>query len=225
MANLTLDSFSGQPAWFRESPNPPLSANDAMTNADQFLRTTEFPAASIDSVELSPFAPDAGHWYWRVRFRSFRAGGFNPSIDLAVLMDGTVVTPTITDRLDIGWPLPGGDVDAKSSDLTDQQIATTFVSELNPSRTFAGQYVEVVGQLTQIPYGHVHQATGRRLHLTLDNGTILIVESSGGWPTRFETDLDVTGQLIGIRQCGEQDPSWDNVTLYPAIRVDGIGVH
>jgi hypothetical protein len=229
-AELTPDLFDGQPTWYRNSSNPPFSADDAMVTADKFLRKTytemEFPNRTvIDSVELSPFDPENGHWFWTVRFRCLRVGGFVPSIDLAVLMDGSVVTPTETDRIDIGWPLPNADVDEKPPDKTDQQIVSTFVSDLNPHRSFAGQTVKIIGQVSRMPDGHLHQATGRRFHLILDDGSTLIFESPGGWAMRFDTDLEITGQLVGFREYNERDPNWGDLTLYPGIRVRSIGVY
>ena len=103
------------------------------------------------------------------------------------------------------------------------QIVATFVTELNPHRTFAGTNVEVIGRITRIPHDHSHQATGRNYHLTLNNGTILIFEPDGrpSWPV--DTKLGVSGQLIGIRECDdERDPDWGSVNLHPGIRLGAM---
>ncbi len=229
-AVLTSSTFQDIPTWFRKTPNPPISASDAMVIAQRYFEANlsgdQFPSElAIDSVELTPFDPELGHWYWTVSQHSLQIGGFVPSIDLAVLMDGSVVKPVATERTDLGWPLPDATIPNRPKRLTDQQIVKQFVDEINPQRTFAGQIVELVGRLSEIPDDHVHNSTGCRFHLILDDGTVLIFKSPGGWPMKFDVDLDVRAQLIGLRAYDERASSWDGLNLYPGVRVKRIGKH
>jgi hypothetical protein len=73
--------FMKLPKWDRRNPNPPVSADQAMAAAVQFrnqlVEQNVFPADSrIESVNLTPYDPEVGDWYWAVQFFVPRASFF-----------------------------------------------------------------------------------------------------------------------------------------------------
>lgn len=104
---VTQEMLDRTPRWDRRNQNPPLSANEAMVLAERFrlrlVKSEKLPDPSdidygrweLTAAELTPF--DSKHWYWRVRFQYFVEQTGPPNeLELFVLMDGTVVEPTIT---------------------------------------------------------------------------------------------------------------------------------
>lgn len=222
-ATLTPDTFDAVPPWFRRTKNPPVSASDAMLIAQQYYQHNlsgeqYFDGLVIDSADLRLFDYEDGHWYWRVSFVSHGAGGFQPSIDLAVLMDGSVVEPTAAERTDLGWPLPNAEAPARPEGLTDDEIVRKFVTELNPKRTYIGQTVDLVGRLSRIPAGHAHERTYCGLHLVLSDGTLLVVKSHRELIPELGVERKIRAQLIGLRSYSDSGPVWDGLTLYPGVR-------
>jgi len=226
---LSKNDFAGKPIWRTGDDNPPLSAYAAMVAASKYLDSLvgdgKFPdGAHIDEIELNPFDPDNGQWYYVVRFKLPIVGGTNPFIGIAVLMDGTVLAPGISDRIDIGWPLPNAEVADKPKDLTDTEILKQFISNLNPNRVFAGQTVEIIGRMEKIEWDHPHRNCGQRFHLILNDGTRIIFDPPGGWAIRYNVDLRVTGQLVGYRDLSDRQSEWNGLDLVPGIRPSSIGV-
>lgn len=106
VTRISSELIAGAPIWDRRrSHNPPLSANEAIVKADRVrLRlmeesklTAETPPTSvwhIQNIELVPFDMESGQWYWLIRFWYGNAG-WPYELAIIVLMDGTVVEPTI----------------------------------------------------------------------------------------------------------------------------------
>lgn len=103
---VTELAVSKTPSWVENSENPPLSARQAIQNAtkvkDKIVKDTNEEKWVLKSAELCPFF-HGEKWYWRVNFEGelLHGGimGVPSQISLAVLMDGTVVTPEVTERL------------------------------------------------------------------------------------------------------------------------------
>ena len=227
IAELTPDLFTTKPPWDRSSPNPPLSANDAMVAADAFLKQLvakkQFPdGAEIVSVELFPFDTNIGAWYWVVNFRMGGAGGLIPYIQVGVFMDGSVAKPKIFERTDLGWPLPDAPVPPKPEGIADMEITTEFVAGLNSHRLYAGQVVEITGKISDIETDNPFSITGKRSLLTLDDGTTLICDIPSGFVVVHDKPIQVLGQLVGFRDYQNRTASWDDLELFPGIRVRSL---
>jgi hypothetical protein len=104
---ITEGTFARTPKWDRRSPNPPLSANEAMVRAERTRKrlikekklqdNIERGWWTMDSAELKAFDQENGQWYWMILF-DYRMAQTGPPNELriVVLMDGTVIEPTVT---------------------------------------------------------------------------------------------------------------------------------
>ena len=95
--------------WPALSPNPPVSAKEAIEKgniATKQMRKDESNADwvwAIESVALRPLDPGNPQkkenrecWYWLVTYEAFGSIAGQPSqLEVAILMDGTVVRPAI----------------------------------------------------------------------------------------------------------------------------------
>ena len=109
---LNFDAIRKQ-KWLAQSPNPPVSAKEAIEKANvvkkQMLKDDGNTGWSwaIESVALMPLDPGNPEkkenrecWYWLVTYEAFGSIAGQPSqLEVAILMDGTVVRPTIRARL------------------------------------------------------------------------------------------------------------------------------
>ena len=94
--------------WMADHANPPLAAADAIRKAMEkrkiLIPDTDGHVWSLDALILQAWDVENGYWYWLVQFRRDlkRGGGTGipVSIQLVVLMDGTVVEPEIEPRSD-----------------------------------------------------------------------------------------------------------------------------
>ncbi len=227
-ANLKVETFAKMPKWDRRNPNPPVSANQAMLAALKYrLQLADekiFPnGGKIGSVALMPFDPEIGDWYWRVKFEVVQAGNEREWFDVTVLMDGSVKPLDVSRRLDKGWPPRDEKVAPHNGTKTDVEIVRTFVAELNPKRTFAGQDVEIQGIVRRIPDDQIDNETGHHLHFTTDDGTVLILGSYTAWPVTFGKRLSIQGRLVGYRNQNDDGESWEGLTLFPGIEFHGGG--
>lgn len=108
---LNDDAMLQSPKWTLNTPNPPVSAKTAIEKGGmikrQLLKDNHDWIWGLASVALTPFnAENPGDeetprcWYWLVTYEAFPTGGMTgpPSqLEVAVLMDGTVVRPEIRD--------------------------------------------------------------------------------------------------------------------------------
>jgi hypothetical protein len=108
IVTITDRALRKSPAWVVEAENPPLSAQKAIRLANEkrarLVEDTYDWKWEIETVSLNPARE--GRWYWVVEYKAHFRGhstGIPPFLKLAVLMDGTVVEPTVTDD-DINHP-------------------------------------------------------------------------------------------------------------------------
>src|SRR5260370_32794682 len=102
---ITDEAFQKSPAWSAEAENPPLSARKAVRLANErrakLVPDTKDWKWKLMSIQLCPHHDD--RWYWIVEYVEWpRTGGIQGMpgyLKLAVLMDGTVVEPTVEGRL------------------------------------------------------------------------------------------------------------------------------
>ena len=219
---LTQGDFKDQPKWQLGTPAPPVSAKDAMVAASKCVKSLvengDFPdESSIHGVRLCSFDPTTGDWYYVVEFSYLMAGGFIPQLSVAVLMDGTVPPPTVSDRIDIGWPLPDKISPVKPDGLTDEAIVNEFIDSLNPDRLYAGQMVKVTGELTKIESGHPYSKCGQRWAIALENKNLLLYNPHNPY-IKSGVTVTLTGELIGYRSLSDRNEDWQNLTLCPGIR-------
>ena len=225
VAEINEEQLESAPKWNRSTPNPPVSANDAMLIAQEYrdglVDTKLFPSGSqITSVELTPFDPESDIWVWRIEFICVQAGNPIEHIEVAVLMDKSVVQHKVTRRIDIGWPLPDKIVAPHNSGLSDSEVVSKFVKNLNVDRQFAGQIVKITGVIEYIPEGHKHRKSGKHQHLKTNDGQTLIVNFPYAFPGK---EITYTGRLIGFQDLENRSESWDDLELFPGIDVTGSG--
>jgi len=111
-AALKLDyhEIRKTPEWDMESPNPPISAKRAVELANpikmRVLTDTADFHWELESVSLRPLDPtdpdnelNKNCWYWLVTYEAYPLlfSGPQPKFEVAVLLDGSVVRPTICD--------------------------------------------------------------------------------------------------------------------------------
>ena len=101
------------PRWTKGSNNPPMGASEAVRLATK-IRRAKFPDRPnwpwvIEQTSLVPWNVESGYWYWQIQFGQeyqpppnmvMGAGHSGPAteLNLIVLMDGTVLTPTPINR-------------------------------------------------------------------------------------------------------------------------------
>lgn len=93
------------PRWGRDTPNPPISARDAINVAENALQDLQLPGTTrtwtLDVAQLKEFAVPqtvgGGHWSWTIVFQDMNVGDMQPipTLEIKVLMDGTVIMPTV----------------------------------------------------------------------------------------------------------------------------------
>ncbi len=97
------------PIWSSDAGNPPLPAANAIRLAieqrNRLVGDTEDLVWSLESASIVPWQYETGFWYWHITFdlnpRPGRGGtGIPARFDVIVLMDGTVLQPTIKDYPD-----------------------------------------------------------------------------------------------------------------------------
>jgi hypothetical protein len=99
---ISFEDLRAAPVWKEGEENPPLSARKAIRLADQLrgdlVKDTERYKWELEYAALFPTG-EKGQWYWLIRYepRSRLGGNVFGYLDLAVLMDGKVVKPTIKD--------------------------------------------------------------------------------------------------------------------------------
>ena len=96
------DSYG--PKWMSNNNSPPLSAKKAIELAidkrKSMFGTRQEHVWVLQHASLVPTDARNGHWHWRVLFfEEFKhaSSGGPPCLELAVMMDGTVVEPSIKD--------------------------------------------------------------------------------------------------------------------------------
>lgn len=226
---ITDELLANLPKWDRTAPNPPVSANEAMVIAQEYrdglVDSNLFPDGSqITSIQLAPWNPESGTWVWRIEFTCVQYGNPIEHIEVVVLMDRSVVKHEIRRRIDTGWPPPDKTITPHESELTDAEIVSRFIKNLNTDRKFAGQTVRVTGVVQPIPDDHEHRKSGKYRHLKTTDGHTLIFWFPHGVPRSvFENELTVTGKLLGFRDLDNRSESWDDLELIPGIRGTGLG--
>ena len=119
-AALTLDhhKIRAAPKWDLQSANPPVSAKRAIELANsvkaRLLKDDDDWFWQLESASLRPLDPanpdneqNNNCWYWLITYEAFPTGGSTgppPQLEVAVLMDGTLVSPTNTED----EPIPCG---------------------------------------------------------------------------------------------------------------------
>lgn len=93
------------PRWGYGSPNPPISARDAINVAENALLDLKLPGNkrtwTLDVAQLKEFAipqtAAGGHWSWTIVFQDMDVGDMQPipTLEIRVLMDGTVIVPKV----------------------------------------------------------------------------------------------------------------------------------
>lgn len=194
----------------------------AQNYRDQLVARKEFrPGARIVKLTLRPCDAQRGDWFWSVLFHIEQAGQPIEHLEIAVAMDGKVIPLQVSRRIDVGWPLPDQLIPPHNSTLSDEQIVSEFIANLNVDRRFAGQEVTLTGRIESIPHGHEHLSTNLYLHFVTSDGEKLIFTKSGR-PGPFDREVTISGKLAGFRDTGNRSESWDGVHLYPGIRCNGM---
>lgn len=198
----------------------------AQNYRDTLVANKQFPDGSqIIDVKLVPIDSRDHLWFWVVTFRVRQIGNPIEEIEIAVLMNGSVVQHDIHRRIDTGWPLPDAVVPERPDAITDTEILKQFIADLNPSRKYAGINIELTGILTRIPPDHPDLNTGQYFHFTTDDGTVLICDAPGGWRVRLNQQLEIKGKLLGYRNLkNDREPTWDGIQLFPGIKITSVGV-
>ena len=100
---ITDDALKAAPIWSEDADNPPLPARKAIKLAtilkNELVKDTEKFKWKLESCSLEP----AGNskWYWFITFFAHYQGfssGVPNHLQLIVLMDGTVIRPTIKNQ-------------------------------------------------------------------------------------------------------------------------------
>jgi hypothetical protein len=98
---ITHEMVEKAPHWSpMESPNPPISAAEALAKGDACIH--QVPTRANESWKLRELAlgQASGGWIWVVRYQLIFNGqpmtGYWPTLFCPILMDGTVVNPVIT---------------------------------------------------------------------------------------------------------------------------------
>jgi hypothetical protein len=103
------DAVRKSPVWLETAENPPVSVRKAITLADakrrQLVRDTERFTWRRESVAVEFFFSREKdqpykHPYWHVHYEAhdrYGGTGIPNNLDLFVLMDGSLVEPTVTD--------------------------------------------------------------------------------------------------------------------------------
>ena len=109
---LDCDKIRAAPKWDGKSANPPVSAKRAIEKADsvkiRLLKNNDDWFWQLESASLRPLDPgnpdnelNDNCWYWLITYEAYPTGGATgppPQLEVAVLMDGTLVSPTITEN-------------------------------------------------------------------------------------------------------------------------------
>jgi hypothetical protein len=101
-STVTPAVLAKTPVWDEKDENPPVSARQAIKLADKarerIVKDTDDWKWHREHVELHEFF---GRWYWTVRYRAYNTDIVFyvtlPELTLVVLMDGTVIEPTIVE--------------------------------------------------------------------------------------------------------------------------------
>jgi hypothetical protein len=101
---ITDAALEASPDWEENEEHPPLSARRAIVLAtklkDKLVKDSAAYKWKLQQASLRP-AGDA-KWFWFVHFHAQYQEGFSTGVPhhlrLAVLMDGTAIKPTVTDR-------------------------------------------------------------------------------------------------------------------------------
>ena len=105
------------PVWRTDAANPPVSAREAIDSAQAAVNSldflgneTEWEMNSAELQSLSIPSTDVGqHWIWAISFSDANSSeGWSPHVVICVLMDSSVVTPTI-ERVDPKYDGPEWD--------------------------------------------------------------------------------------------------------------------
>ena len=103
VVKFTEQDLLRSPSWDEKSENPPVSAREAITLATKLraslVKDTKKFTWNFESARLTPAGGDK--WFWHVYYQAHFEGGssgYPHELSLVVLMDGTVVTPTVTSR-------------------------------------------------------------------------------------------------------------------------------
>jgi hypothetical protein len=99
---ITESMTAKQPEWRPTSANPPISARQALSIADNFrksrFRDYDRVQWSLTSVALKPLDLKRNKWCWIINFElvpkpGLTASGMWPEFPVYVMMDGTVIEP------------------------------------------------------------------------------------------------------------------------------------
>ena len=102
---ITDAAIKKTPAWRSGEDNPPLSARRALSLAEreksQLVTDTKDWTWEFSTATLVPTKND--RWYWVIKYQAHGppgsgGTGLKPYLDVAVLMDGTVVETTVTPK-------------------------------------------------------------------------------------------------------------------------------
>ena len=98
---ITKEQYDKMPTWNLASDNPPLSARSAITLSDP-LRNKLIPDNKDEQWKLQGILlkkSGAEKWYWIILYEShtvrISSSGPRDQMGFIVLMDGTVIQPTI----------------------------------------------------------------------------------------------------------------------------------
>ncbi len=99
-------ALENSPVWQEDADNPPLSARKAMQLADKTMEplvgADNFTLQSAQLVRADRFNSDhKGKWYWLLHYGPATSDPTGSRLDhlrLVVLMDGTVVAPSVAER-------------------------------------------------------------------------------------------------------------------------------
>lgn len=96
---ISWEALEGSAPWRESEPNPPFAAREALTLAekDKSRLVKDLPPHGIfwyvDRVTLKPWYED--RWYWQISYRVHYDRDRFYGLTLVVLMDGTLVQPTV----------------------------------------------------------------------------------------------------------------------------------
>jgi hypothetical protein len=103
VVTITKMTWMKTPKWVQAEENPLLSARKAIKAAskmkDSLVKSSKEYRWYLDSCSLVPAGDD--RWYWTVKyaplFQAFSSAGHRNSLTLIIAMDGTVITPEVSD--------------------------------------------------------------------------------------------------------------------------------
>ena len=96
---VQLEQLEACPRWQARAPNPPVSASDAIRQADAAIPTLSFPGPDGNwHREATTLTQIGKHWCWVVSYNESENSSLTGDFNIMVLMDGSVLKPHYSGR-------------------------------------------------------------------------------------------------------------------------------